>query len=44
MEAKKKLKEIDMKLINFMHKYKMIFPNIETNKGLKSLAERFNLG
>ena len=40
--AKQILKKIDMQLINYMHKYKMIFPNIETG-GLKALQKRFNL-
>lgn len=43
MFAKNILSEIDMELLNLMHKYKMIFPNIETHKGLKELDKRFGL-
>lgn len=43
LNAKQKLKEIDMKLVEFMHKYKMIFPNIQTTKGLKELTKKYKL-
>lgn len=42
INAKRILKNIDMNLINYMHKYKMIFPRIETG-GLKTLQKRFKL-
>ena len=40
--AKDKLKKIDRKLMKLMHKYKMIFPGIES-KGLKDLDKRYGL-
>lgn len=40
--AKKILKMVDMKLINLMHKYKMIFPKIENN-GLENIDKRYAL-
>jgi len=42
--AKNILKEVDMDLIDYMHKYKMIFPKIEVTGGLGNLAKRLGLG
>lgn len=38
------LHRIDVKLINLMNRYKMIFPKIDTRKGLQKIKDKYKLG
>ena len=42
-QAKEKLRDIDRELMKLMHKYRMIFPKIETTSGLAGLKKRYGL-
>lgn len=38
-----RLRQIDIKLMQLMKKYRMIFPNIDSNAGLNNLYKKYNL-